>query len=63
MNIKENIKRKYIGIKQFFCKHNWKNINNEPCIQLTDCDMYSLSKLHKCEKCDKEQLLGSGWQS
>lgn len=64
INNKENANKQklFIGIKRFFCKHNWKDISNEP-LPFTDCNMYSLSKLHKCEKCGKEQMLGSGWQS
>lgn len=46
-------------IKQFFCKHNWENISNmENPPPSTNKIQYGGTRLHKCDKCDKEEYIG-----
>lgn len=48
-------------VMQFFCNHKWDMLNKS--IQpISDGDTWvCCSRLHKCEKCNKEQTLSSGW--
>ena len=51
----------FVVIKRFFCKHDWEQIDKTP-EPINDGDGWMCcSRLHKCRKCGKEQMLGSGW--
>ena len=53
-------------LKQFFCKHDYKQeINdqkerNRLVDKLKDGESISFIRLHKCKKCNKQQMIGSG---
>lgn len=53
----------FVVIKRFFCNHNWQQIDMTPYPIPEEGEWCCSSRLHKCKKCGKEQMLGSGWYS
>lgn len=55
-------------LKQIFCKHNYiipKEYDDQEerdrlVIQLQEDEMIAFSRLHRCKKCGKERMIGSG---
>lgn len=51
----------YTIIKQFFCRHNYELVDDETFQSPTNGEWINYIRLHKCPKCSKEEMIGSGW--
>lgn len=55
-------------LKQIFCKHEYRipkeyddqEERDRLVSELKDGDMIAFSRLHRCKKCGKERMIGSG---
>ena len=55
-------------LKQIFCIHNYKIMSKHDdqeerdrlVSELKEGEMIAFSRLHKCNKCNKEKMIGSG---
>ena len=56
-------KKMFTYIKQLFCKHDYEQIDFTPDPIPREGEICNSIRLHRCKKCGKEQLLGSGWYS
>lgn len=56
-------------IREFFCKHDYiimkefddDEERNKLVCELKSGEKIAFSRLHKCKKCFKETMIGSGW--
>jgi hypothetical protein len=48
-------------IKQLFCRHNYIRLDDDESPETKYGEMVNMIRLHKCNKCGKEKMIGSGW--